>query len=135
MSFRYKSALLSLVSLVAAYGWYFGAILAGPPGGVAQVVRLAGAIVVIVVVQIVGTIAIAVTSRDRYGAMDERERGFDRRATAVGYYLLLIGALGAAASMHLGASRPDMANLIVLAIVIAEAVRQAVFLILHHRAA
>lgn len=53
---------------------------------------------------------IAVTSRDRHAAMDERERGFDRRATCAGYYLLLAGALPAAATAHLGVRPADMAN-------------------------
>ena len=138
MSFRYKSALLSLVSLLAIYGYYFTRVVSavhfgghiGNPVGL-----LLGIVVAIVVVQIVGHAIIAATSAERYARMDERERGFDRRATTVGYYLLIVCTLAATATLHIGATRPMMANAILLAIVIAECVRQAVFLALHHRAA
>jgi hypothetical protein len=137
MSFRYKSALLSLVSLAVINGWYFAMLLldrqAGTHGD--QVGRLLGVVLAIVAVQIVGHVVIAATSSDGYGAMDERERGFDRRATSAGYYLMVAGAFLAAGTLHVGASRPDMANAILLAVVIAECGRQALFLIQHHRAA
>jgi H+/gluconate symporter-like permease len=132
MSFRYKSALLTLVSLVAIYAYYFVRV--------ATVVRESDAtgllleiIIAIVVAQVVGIGVIAVTSSDRYAPMDERERAIDRRATVIGYYLLVIGALGAAATLHLGATRAHMANAILLAIVVSECIRQAIFLSLHHR--
>jgi hypothetical protein len=136
MSFRYRSALLSLVSLALIYAWYFALVLRDrarhvDDGGVP---RLIGVVVAIAVVQIVGHVVIAATSADRYSAMDERERAFDRRATSAGYYLMIAGAMGAAATMHFGATRPEMANAMLLAIVIAECSRQAMFLIQHHRA-
>lgn len=133
MSFRYKSALLSLTSLVVIYAYYFARIAIETPRN--PVGLLLGIVVAIVVVQIVGHAIIAATSSDRYGPMDERERGLDRRATAVGYYLMIIGSLAAASIMHLGYGKSDMANAILLAIVVAECARQAVFLALHHRAA
>ncbi len=133
MSFRYKSALLTLISLVAAYAYYFVRVAAGVPGSGA-VVLLAGVVIATVVIQIVGLGVIAATSADRYAPMDERERSIDRRATVVGYYLPIVGALGAAATLHLGTSKADMANAILLAIVVAECVRQAVFVTLHHQA-
>lgn len=133
MSFRYKSALVSLVSLALGYGWYFGMLAAGTDrGGPA---RLVITILAIVAVQIVGHVLIAATSPDRHRAMDERERGFDRRATGVGYYVLVAGALLGIATLHLGAHAVAIANAVMLAIVVAECLRQAMFLILHHRAA
>jgi hypothetical protein len=137
MSFRYKSALLSLASLALVYGWYFSTLIAdrGEIGHGAAAARLAFTVLLVAVVQIVGHIFLAITSRDKYGAMDERERGFDRRATSVGYYVLIAGALAAVATLHVGANGPEMGYAVVLAIVIAECARQAMFLILHHRAA
>ncbi len=135
MSFRYKSALVSLVSLALGYGWYFGVLLAqhGHPAG--PVSHLIFAVILTTVLQIVGHILIAVLPGEPRGAMDERERAFDRRATSVGYQILVVGALGAAATLHLGFDRAGMANAIVLAIVVAECARQAKFLKLHHSAA
>src|SRR6187402_1266044 len=136
MSFRYKSALLSLVSTLLIYGWFFVKLLFARHAGtsVDPVVHLGGTVLAVVVVQIVGHIVIAGTSSDKYDAMDERERGFDRRATSVGYYILIVGALAAVATLHLGFSAADMGYAVVLAIVVAECTRQLVFLIAHHRA-
>ncbi len=134
MSFRYKSALLTLATLVAIYAYYFARVASGVPGADA-VALLVEIVVAIVVVQIVGHIAIAATSADRYAAMDERERTIDRRATGVAYYLLIVTTLAAAATLHLGSGRSTMANAILLAIVVSECTRQAVFLSLHHRVA
>lgn len=135
MSFRYKSALVSLVSLALGYGWYFGALLAhgGAPHG--PVSRLMIAVLIVIVLQIIGHILIAVTSGEARAAMDERERGFDRRATSVGYQILVVGALCGVATMHIGFDRAGMGNAIVFAVVLAECARQAKFLMLHHRAA
>jgi len=135
MSFRYKSAIVSLVSLVIGYGWYFAALLAhhGSPGW--PVGHLVGSVFIVTVLQIVGHILIAVTSKDRYGKMDERELAFDRRATTVGYQMLIVGALCAAATIHIGFGAHALANCIVLAIVVAECARQLKFLVLHHTTA
>ena len=137
MSFRYKSALLSLTSMALIYGWFFVKLLTQRHVGVLvdPVVQLGGTVLAVAVVQIIGHIIIAGTSSDKYDAMDERERGFDRRATSVGYYLLIVGALAAISTLHMGASGPYMGYAVVLAIVVAECARQGVFLILHHRAA
>ncbi|WP_116092168.1 hypothetical protein [Sphingomonas crusticola] len=135
MSFRYKSALLSLVSLVLIYGWFFVALLYDRHADPAQMMmRLAGSVLLTAAIQIVGHIIIALTSSDKYSAMDERERGFDRRGTSVGYYVLILGALCAVATLHLGAHGPDIGYAVVLAIVLAECARQALFLVLHHKA-
>ena len=97
--------------------------------------HLIGTIVLLAVIQIVGHAIIAGTSSDKYGAPDERERGFDRRATRVGYYVLIVGALAAIATLHLGFDGPKIGDAVLFAVVFAECTRQAVFLIAHHRAA
>ena len=135
MSFRYRSALLSLVSMAAIYGWFFATLMWGHSSPLANVGRLILTVILLAVVQTVGHIVLAVTSREKYCGMDERERGFDRRATSVGYYMLIAGALIAISTLHMGASGPNMGYAVLLAIVIAECTRQAVFLFLHHRAA
>jgi hypothetical protein len=132
MSPRYKGALLSLISLAVIYLIYLARVASGTSGRGA-VHLLLGAIATIVIVQIAGHAIIAGTSSDRYAPMDERERDIDRRATAIGYYLLVICALAAAATLHLGASPPQMANAMLLAVVLSECARQAIFLAFHHR--
>jgi hypothetical protein len=132
MSPRYKGALLSLVSLVAISAYYFARVASGLSGHEA-IGLLHGTILAIIIVQIAGHAIIAGTSSDRYAPMDERERAIDRRATAVGYYLLLVCALAATATLHLGANPPQMANAMLLAVVVCEGTRQGLFLALHHR--
>lgn len=136
MSFRYKSALLSLVSMALVYGWFFATLMLHKFGGrhFSPIASLGGAILALAVVQIIGHIFIAGTSSDKYGAPDERERAFDRRATMVGYYVLIVGALAAIGTLHLGFSAPDVGHAVLLAVIFAECTRQAVFLIAHHRA-
>ena len=136
MSFRYKSALLSLVSMAAIYGWFFITVRwgpANPAGQAANVALLVLTVVLLAAVQAIGQVILAITSRDKYGAMDERERGFDQRATNVGYYVLIVGALMAIWTLR-GAGGFDMGHAVLLAIVVAECARQMVFLFLHHRA-
>ncbi len=137
MSYRYKSALLSLASLVLIYGWYFAAFVADRFSGAHghEPERLLGTVVLVIIVQIVGHIVIAATSADRRAPMDERERAFDQMATSAGYHVLIVGALCAAVTLHLGASPREMADAIMLAIVVAECGRQLVFLVRHHKAA
>ncbi|HWI84799.1 MAG TPA: hypothetical protein VNT42_00555 [Sphingomonas sp.] len=137
MSFRYKTALLSLISMALIYGWYFATVVIQRHSVVRgnPLAHLGAAVLLIAVVQIVGHLIIAGTSSDKYDAMDERERVFDQRATRAGYYILIVGALAAIATLHIGARGPDIGNAVLLAIVIAECARQAVFLISHHKAA
>jgi hypothetical protein len=137
MSFRYKSALLSLVSMAAIYGWFFLTVTwgpANPANQVANVALLVLTVVLLALVQAIGHVILAITSRDKYGAMDERERGFDQRATNVSYYVLIAGAL-AAIWIQRGEGGFDMGHAVLLAIVVAECARQMMFLFLHHRAA
>jgi hypothetical protein len=137
MSFRYKSALLSLVSMATVYAWYFTFLVihfrTGHPFN--AVSHLVGTILLLAFVQIVGHIIIAGTSSDKYDALDERERVFDRRATMVGYYVLIVGALAAIATLHLGFDGPKVGDTVLFAVVFAECTRQTVFLIAHHKAA
>lgn len=137
MSFRYKSALLSLVSMAAIYAWFFIFLVihyrTGHPFN--PVAHLIGTIVALAIIQIVGHIIIAGTSSDKYDRPDERERAFDRRATQVGYYVLIAGALIGIGTLHLGFDGPMVGDAVLFAIVFAECTRQAVFLIAHHRAA
>jgi hypothetical protein len=137
MSFRYKSALLSLVSMAAIYAWFFFFLVlhyrTGHPFN--PVAHLIGTISALAIIQIVGHAIIAGTSSDKYDRMDEREQAFDRRATQVGYYVLILGALVGIGTLHLGFDGPMVGDAVLFAVVFAECTRQAVFLIAHHRAA
>ena len=133
MSIRYKSALVSLIVTVIAYAWYFAALMHG--GGPDGLVPLRAPVLLIAGAQMIGALLVRYTASDRAVAMDERERAFDRRATNIGYYLLLFGVLLAAGFLRGRGSAADLASVILLVAISAECGRQAVFLALHHRAA
>ena len=135
MSFRYKSAMLTLASLVVVYGWYFGSVIAmgrhGLDGG--NVGGLIATVVILVIVLVAGHVLVAILSADREGRLDERERTFDLRATNVGYYALVTGLFGVLPFLGPLRSIDALANSILLLVVAAECARQAVFLIQYHR--
>jgi hypothetical protein len=137
MSFRYKSALLSLISMVLVYGWYFGGMIAAGRHGMdnGNMTRLVGTIVALAIVQVAGHILIAAFSRDRGTCLDERERTFDLRATNVGYYALIAGLFSMLPMIGSARSVGSFANAVVLMVVAAECARQLAFLTQHHRAA
>ncbi len=137
MSFRYKSAMISLASLVLIYGWYFGGLLAAGRNGAsgAGAAPLVFTAVLVIVVQIVAHIVVAIFSENRSNRLDERERGFDRKATYVGYYALLVGLFALMPVFGAGPGKAALLNAIVLLMVVAESARQAVFLIQYHSAA
>ena len=137
MSFRYKSAMLSLVSMALVYGWYFGSAIAVGRHGLTSgnFIGLTATVALLTIVMIVGHILIALFSSDRKSGLDERERVFDLRATNVGYYALITGLFGALPFLGAWRSADALANAVVLLVVVAECARQAVFLIQYHRVA
>jgi hypothetical protein len=138
MSFRYKSAWVSLVSMVLVYGWYFGGVIAAGHNGFGTggtMVGLIATIVILTVLQIVGHILIAIFSPGWSGKLDEREWAFELRATNVGYYALIAGLFGMVPLIGAAGSVHSFANAVVLMVVAAECARQVVFLTQFHKAA
>jgi hypothetical protein len=98
MSFREKGAWISALSLLAVYGYYFwivwGAALAGGAGSLHFGALLIQSIVLLIVIQIVLSIAVAVWKpKEAAAALDERERLIDLKATSRAYYIVIAGAL------------------------------------------
>lgn len=136
MTFRYKTALLSLTSLALVYGWYFAHVLAigsqGPSDG--NIGTLIETVVVLCIVQVAGVIVVTLTG-ERRARTDERERRFNLTATCVGYYALIVGIFGLLPLLAASRSFETLANSLLLVVVVAECARQGVFLLQHHRAA
>ena len=93
MSYREKSAWVSLVSTLVIWGGYFVALFRGLLTGQAGLMSFAGlfvgCIVLIVVVQVVLAILIALQSpSDAEAAPDERERRIDDQACRRAYWVL-----------------------------------------------
>lgn len=138
MSFRQKIAVTSVAVLLLMYGWYFAeawrAHRAGEAGIAAPLGRAVLTVTGVAALQAIGAVLVAVFSSDRGAPMDERERLLSARSQQGAYWVLLTGALAAAASGFLRLSALDVANVALLAVVLAELVRYGGYVLLHRAA-
>jgi hypothetical protein len=123
MSFREKSAWISLLSIGGIYGVYFGKILyAGHGAGSTS--GLLGTIILLVGVQVTLTALVAIrTPREAKAPRDERERLIDLRATRFAYCGL---ATGIAFACFFGAFDPPVVfntNALLFILVVTEMMR------------
>jgi archaellum biogenesis protein FlaJ (TadC family) len=127
MSFREKSAWISFVTILAvfipffwnSYRQYQGAISGRDAVGTAFTLLTA-----FVVLEIVLHVVLALRApKDARTPRDEREQLIDMRATRVGFYVLLVGALAAVGMVHLTSRAWVIQQVVLLAIVLAELVR------------
>ncbi|MGZ3375274.1 MAG: hypothetical protein ACXU8S_01630 [Phenylobacterium sp.] len=127
MSFREKSAWITLVSVLICFGAYFTELfggLASPShhfgGGLGSVHLLLVAVLALVVLQVVLTmIAAWTTPKAGRGLADERERLIQLRSQSLGYHVLLVLAVSLFAPAIFGHRGIEMANFALLAVVIA----------------
>jgi hypothetical protein len=91
LSFQEKSLWLMFVALIAGFGFYFVTVLPADAANVApqQVVLFTLAVVLLVIVQIVGHVAIAIV--DRRTETDERDRLIGLKGTRNAAYVLATG--------------------------------------------
>lgn len=104
MSFREKTAWITLVTILVCFGAYYGAILSDlvPQTswqafhlGLVAIVGLAGLQVFLTLV------AMRVTPRDSRSANDERELMIHARSHVIGCYVLMIGMAATLVVTHL----------------------------------
>lgn len=96
MSFREKSAWISLLSMAGVYGFYFWTISHAPAatGALHYGPLLIRTIVLLVVIQIILNVALAVyRPGEAQAAADERERLIDLKASRIAYFGLVTGVL------------------------------------------
>jgi hypothetical protein len=137
MSFREKTAWISLLSMGGIYGWYFWSVVhSGQHGGHLLFGGLLGAIIALVVMQTVLTIAVAVFApRAAKAPEDERERLIGLRSTRFAYAAL---ATGIACACFFGAfDRPVIfnTNALVFILVVAEILRSGCQIVQYRRGA
>jgi hypothetical protein len=125
MSFREKSAWISLILILIVFGPYFmrvGWAFAGKThvhGGTQF-----GLILLFVVLEIVIHVAVAVRSpRDARAPKDEREDLIDLRATRTAFYVLFGGALLAIFTLHFPVNVWMLSQFVLFSVVVAEVVR------------
>jgi len=135
MSFREKSAWISLVLIVLVFGPYFwlvGRSFAG--GDHVHAGTQFGLIVLFIVLEIVVHIAIAIQSpRDAQAPIDEREDLIDLRATRVAFYILFGGALLSIFTMHFRMTVWGLSQCVLFSIVVAELVKFSSQIVFYRR--
>ena len=137
MSFREKSAWISMLSMLAIYGFYFWSVIhAGPQAGGLHFGGLLETIIALVVVQIVLTVAAAIfTPKEAKAPRDEREKLIELRAMRVAYSGL---ATSVALACFFGAFDPPIlfnTNALLFMLVTAEILRSACQIVQYRRSA
>ena len=124
MSFREKSAWISILSMAGIYGYYFISVIRSGRWGDSRAGGLLGTVVALAIVQTVLTVAVAVLSpRDARAPQDERESLIALRSTRFAYGVL---AGCVACACFFGGFEPPVAfgtNALLLVLVAAEVLR------------
>ena len=128
ISFREKSAWISLVAYASLYGYYFvtlsGVVTAGQAGSFAYSPLLVRVMFLLAIVEIALQVAISLQSpKDAVAPADERERLIALKATRVAFHSVMVGAATVCAALALGAPAFYTTNGLFLAIVLAEVAR------------
>ncbi len=137
MSFREKSAWISVLSMSGIYGIYFWSVIRhGSQGGHFHFGGLLGTIIALVIVQVVLTIVVAIFSpKDAQAPRDERDKMIELRAMRVAYSGL---ATSVALAVFFGAFDPPIvfnANSLLFILVTAEILRCSCQIIQYRRGA
>lgn len=137
MSFREKSAWISLLSMAGIYGFYFWSVIhARPQASGFHFGALLGTIIALVVVQIVLTIAVAIFAPTEAKApRDERDKLIELRAMRVAYAAL---ATSIAFACFFGAFNPPIVfntNALLFILVAAEIMRSGWQIVQYRRGA
>ena len=136
MSFREKTAWVSILSMSGIYGLYFWSVIRSGEQGRAQFGNLLSTVIALAIVQVALTIAVAVFApREAKAPPDERDRLIGLRATRVAYAGL---ATGIACACFFGAFTPPIvfnANSLLFILVTAELLRSGCQVIQYRRGA
>jgi len=137
MSFREKTAWISVLSMVAIYGLYFWSVFdGGPRAGDEHAWGLLQTIIALVVVQTVLTVVVAIFApREAKAPRDEREKLIELRAMRVAYAGL---ATSVALACFFGAFNPPIrfdTNSLLFILVAAEILRCSCQIVQYRRGA
>lgn len=137
MSFREKSAWISAFSLLVVYGVYFWIVWSAALTGHSQTLHyggmLIGSIVLLVVIEVVLSIAVAIQRpKDAGTAADERDRLIDLKATRRAFYIVVAGALVMCVRAQMEQPAFYVTNGLFFTVVLAEFVK-SVTQIVHYR--
>jgi len=137
MSFREKSAWISVLSMSVIYGFYFWSVMhTGAKAGGFRFGGLLETIIALVFVQVVLTVAVAIFSpKEAKAPRDERDKLIELRAMRIAYAGL---ATGIAFACFFGAFDPPIlfgTNALLFILVTAEIMRSACQIVQYRRGA
>ena len=137
MSFREKTAWISLVSTSGIYAFYFWSVVRSRGGaGDFRFGGLLTTIIALVIVQTVLIVAVAISApKEAQAPRDERDRLIDLRATRFAYAAL---ATSVACACFFGAFNPPIifnTNALLLVLVVAEILRSGCQVVQYRRGA
>jgi hypothetical protein len=138
VSFREKSAWITLVSVLVCFGAYFGSILTGRVSGQGfdTLHLLIVCVIGLVVLQVaLNRIAAMTTPKDGRAPKDEREVLIQWRSHTFGYYVLVVLVLALFIPVHMGHTAIDLANFALLDVVIATLAVAAAQIVMFRRGA
>jgi len=137
MSFREKTAWISMLSMLAIGGFYFWSVIqAGPQHGAVRYGGLLATVIALVVVQVVLIVAVAILNpKDAKAPRDARDKMIELRSMRVAYSGL---ATSVALACFFGAFDPPIVfntNALLFILVTAETLRSACQVIQYRRGA
>jgi hypothetical protein len=125
MSFREKTAWISVLLLVALFGPYFGRVAMAMAGRTHVHAGTQFAMVAaFVLLEIALRVVIAMQSpREARASRDEREDLIDMKATRAAFYVLLGGVLAAIFTLHFRVNVWMLSQFVLFSVVVSELVR------------
>ncbi|HEV7693991.1 MAG TPA: hypothetical protein VGO52_24370 [Hyphomonadaceae bacterium] len=111
MSFREKSAWITLISVLLTFGAYYGALLLGliQPQSMSAFHFGLIAIIALIILQVgLHIIAALLNPTDARTPRDEREKLIQARSHTVGYYVMLVGMMVTVLATHIPSLGEDL---------------------------
>lgn len=135
MAYREKTAWLTLLCMVVAYGIYFPMMaLRETPPTLFDILWNFGIIAgTQAVAVIIGYVVLTLLAGPEGRRADERDRAIARRGASAGYYTLMAGTILVGVAMPFTEPAPRIVNSALLAIVVAETVNQVLVLLSYRR--
>jgi hypothetical protein len=131
MSFREKSAWISLISILLLFGIYFTAVALDYASTFALFIQL---VIGFVVIEIVLHIVVATKAPlDAKAPKDERERLIGLKADRVAGYVLVAGVFFAIFTVHLSNDARDVAHAALFAFAVSQLAKYGTEIALHRR--
>ncbi len=134
MAWREKTAWITLVAMLIAYGGYF-TLIGRSALPATSMLGLFGAVTVVQVIAVIVVTSVwAVSSgQESRAKADERDRAIARRGAGVAYYVLMAGVIAVGLMMPFRDAGWLITNAGLFALVVAETARQVIVVISYRR--